>query len=255
MEISYLFATLVLVVFCSIVHGADYCSDEFQKICENKEHIGCNPKSFSQYPNCHNKNPKLMRITPGLKKYLLCKHNMYRDLLAGGTMQSRNGVFPSAGNMSVLQWDDELAALAEHNVKQCEMEHDQCRRTVKFKAAGQNIAYDSWSEKRPDKKKIIREAVFAWWNEHQDFQHHEVDKYVGSSSGVLHFTAMALDYQTHVGCAISEYDYSGGDTLLITCNYSSWTWMEQPIYKKGSPCADCGGQCDAKYKHLCPVKR
>lgn len=54
---------------------------------------------------------------------------------------------------------------------------------VKFKAAGQNIAYDSWSEKRPDKKKIIREAVFAWWNEHQDFQHHEVDKYVGSSSG------------------------------------------------------------------------
>lgn len=186
----------------------------------------------------------------------MSQHNSLRNKLAGGTMTSRGGTFPSASNMSVLKWDDELAKLAELNVKQCTMNHDQCRSTLKFKDAGQNIFYTSWSQKRTQKKPLIKEGIQAWWTEHEDFILHEVDKYEGQSRGVLHFTAMSLDYQTHVGCAISMYDYhTSGDTFLFTCNYSSWTWMSQAIYKKGTPCSKCAGKkCDKTYKNLCSAK-
>lgn len=39
-----------------------------------------------------------------------------------------------------LEWDDELAYLAELNAKTCKIEHDLCRNTANFPYAGQNLA-------------------------------------------------------------------------------------------------------------------
>lgn len=233
----------------------NYCDNTHKNLCANKgEHVGCQPKDFSAYPACSNQHPKMIPISSKYKKQILRLHNTLRSTLASGRMSSTFGTFPNAMNMSVLKWDPELAKLAEWNVKQCDMNHDRCRSTVKFKDAGQNIYYSSWSAKRPkDKTKLIEEAIQAWWDEHKDFYINEVDKFDGQSRGVLHFTAMAVDYQTHVGCAISEYDYAGtGDTFLMTCNYSSLTWLGQPIYRQGRPCSKCSKrQCHATYKSLC----
>ncbi|EAT45673.1 AAEL003053-PB [Aedes aegypti] len=238
----FIFVALLVVISPQVLgKSKDYCSSVFRKICENKD-----------YPSCSNQHPKLIRMKSSYKKYILKRHNELRNKLASGTMTSTHGTFPSAMNMSELKWDSELEKLAEYNVKQCTMNHDRCRSTDKFHDAGQNIYYSSWSQKRSsDKTNLIEEAIQAWWDEHKDFYIHEVANYRGQSRGVLHFTAMALDYQTRVGCAISEYDYAGtGDTFLMTCNYSSWTWMEKPIYNKGKACSKCK-KCDKTYKSLC----
>lgn len=251
-----LFAVIIVLLFgFSFGKSKDYCSSTYKSLCEHKgDHVGCRPKDFSDYSSCSGKHPKIIKMTSKYKKQIMKLHNQLRDKLASGKMSSTYGTFPSAMNMSELKWDSESAKLAEYNVKQCTMEHDRCRSTSKFKDAGQNIYYSSWSAKRSkDKTKLIGEAIQAWWDEHKDFYINEVEKFEGQSRGVLHFTAMAVDYQTHVGCAISEYDYAGtGDTFLMTCNYSSWTWLSQPIYQKGRPCSSCSKKkCSKTYKSLC----
>lgn len=252
---SILLFVALAIFSCSTIEATpNYCSSQYTKICEHKgNHIGCNPKDFSSYGACHNLHPRMVPITKAYKTFILGQHNKLRNKLASGQMSSTHGTFPSAKKLPVLKWNDELAKLAELNVKQCEMEHDKCRSTAKFKDAGQNIYYSSWSEKRKDKKKLIAEGIQAWWDEHKDFDLSEVDKYEGRSYGVLHFTAMAVDYQTDVGCAISMYDYAGsGDTFLMTCNYSSWTWMSKAVYSRGTPCSACPSKkCDKTYKFLC----
>lgn len=256
-SVQFLFVVVVALLSVASVLGSgkDYCSSTYKRICENKgDHVGCRPKDFSDYPSCSGQHPKMIQITSKYKNQIMNLHNKLRDKLASGKMSSTYGTFPSAMNMSELKWDSELAKLAEYNVKQCTMNHDRCRSTAKFKDAGQNIYYSSWSQKRSnDKTKLIAEAIQAWWDEHKDFYINEVDQYEGQSRGVLHFTAMAVDYQTHVGCAISEYDYAGtGDTFLMTCNYSSWTWLSQSIYKKGRSCSKCSKKkCSKTYKSLC----
>ncbi|XP_055537839.1 antigen 5 like allergen Cul n 1-like [Wyeomyia smithii] len=251
---SSILLLVALVTLPSYIIGAktpDYCSSTYTKICEHKgNHIGCNPKDFSSYGACYNLHPKMVRMTSAYKKLIMSRHNGMRNTLASGRMSSTRGTFPAAKKMPLLKWNNELAKLAELNVKQCEMEHDKCRSTAKFKNAGQNIYYSSWSAKRSNKTKLIEEAIQAWWDEHKDFYLNEVEKYRGQSYGVLHFTAMA---QTDVGCAISMYEYAGtGDTFLMTCNYSSWTWMEQAVYATGDPCTGCRGRkCDKTYKYLC----
>lgn len=55
-------------------------------------------------------------------------HNRLRNHLASGKLDR----YQKASNMSLMDWDDELAYLAELNVKQCVMEHDECRSTGCF---------------------------------------------------------------------------------------------------------------------------
>lgn len=38
-----------------------------------------------------------------------------------------------------MEWDEELARLAELNVKNCQMEHDSCHNTEEFVQSGQNL--------------------------------------------------------------------------------------------------------------------
>ncbi len=52
-----------------------------------------------------------------------------RNTIASGN-ETING-FPSSANMLMLEWDNELAAIAQSHASQCDFEHDcyQCRRT------------------------------------------------------------------------------------------------------------------------------
>ena len=74
-------------------------------------------------------------LTPAEKQEALDQHNRLRSRVAvGSTIQ------PSAADMMELQWDDELAAVAQRHADQCQLGHDcnQCRRVSRFKV-GQNI--------------------------------------------------------------------------------------------------------------------
>lgn len=63
------------------------------------------------------------------KNLILRIHNRLWNQVALGKLPG----YPKAVRMPILRWDDELAEL---NVRQCQMNHDQCRDTDKFRYAG-----------------------------------------------------------------------------------------------------------------------
>ena len=74
-------------------------------------------------------------LTQAEKQEALEQHNRLRSRVAVGSTNQ-----PSAADMMELQWDDELASVAQRHADQCWFGHDcsDCRRVPRFKV-GQNI--------------------------------------------------------------------------------------------------------------------
>lgn len=67
-------------------------------------------------------------MTKEIQDALVEVHNHYRNQVALGKEPN----FPAATNMAALTWDDELAQLAELNVRRCDYEHDDCMSTGSY---------------------------------------------------------------------------------------------------------------------------
>lgn len=75
--------------------------------------------------------------------------------------------FPSAERMATMQWNDELAKLAELNVKQCKMRHDDCHNTESFPKAGQNLAAIAWMGMKKSVESVIDSQIQNWFSEYK----------------------------------------------------------------------------------------
>ena len=96
------------------------------------------------------------------KREALDEHNRLRSRVAVGSTNH-----PSAANMMELQWDDELAVLAQRHADQCSFVHDcsDCRRVARFRV-GQNLLRDkSISYDKPD----WRFAIESWFREIENY--------------------------------------------------------------------------------------
>ena len=97
-------------------------------------------------------------LTQAEKQEVLLEHNRLRSRVAVGSTAQ-----PSAADMMELEWDDELATVAQRHADQCQVGHDcnDCRRVARFKV-GQNVWRGRDSRyRRPDWKYIIRD----WFSE------------------------------------------------------------------------------------------
>ncbi|XP_042876308.1 venom allergen 5.02-like [Penaeus japonicus] len=91
---------------------------------------------------------------------ILSTHNTLRQKVSMGQVRNQ----PPALNMRVLEWDDELAAVAQRWADQCMPGHDRSRNVPRF-TVGQNVAA-AWTFDRdlgdtPD----FATQVEAWFNE------------------------------------------------------------------------------------------
>lgn len=121
------------VALVAVVNGQNYCS--LQNTCNGKKHVGCNNNGVSQklifFFNFTNNatvisiqlfssscdRPKLIKFTPSEKQILLEEHNWFRNAVALGELRG----YATAARMARITWNDELAKLAELNVRQCQM--------------------------------------------------------------------------------------------------------------------------------------
>lgn len=104
--------------------------------------------------------------------------------------------FPPAVRMGALQWDDELAYLAELNAMSCEIEHDKCRNTRAFSFAGQNLAM-GWLLDDHTQDWAIRNFTGEWYIEYKDANPNIVDSFYRSGGPAIgHFTLMTNDKQS-----------------------------------------------------------
>lgn len=98
-----------------------------------------------------------------MKSMITKAHNQKRNLIASGKVNKH----PGACRMATMQWDNELATVASYNVRQCKMEHDKCRNTLKFKYSGQNLYWGSFTGTL-NKAKMAQKAINSWYAEVKD---------------------------------------------------------------------------------------
>lgn len=68
-----------------------------------------------------------------------------------------------------------------------------------------------------------------------------------------HFTCLANDQQTCVGCAAVTYTRKCDKKkiVLLACNYSNTNMRRHPVYKAGAACSGCITGCNNVYPGLC----
>ncbi|CAD7083423.1 unnamed protein product [Hermetia illucens] len=231
------FALYSFTILVQVQSSTDYC-----EICEN--HIACgNDGSFS--PSC-DAGRKIINLDR-FKGLIVHKHNKYRNKFAKGAMK-----FKPAARMATMQWDDELAELAELNVKRCEMAHDECRNTERFSMSGQNLAW-SWTSGSLSAKKAIKHGIKDWFHEYKDANQRNLDKLRFDGPVIGHFTVMVNDLNTHVGCALLIQPKDGGKESFFACNYAQTNILNRPLYIKGRPASKCIKGKNRKYPALCDV--
>jgi len=233
---------LVLVALCQ---AADYCN------------VGCDTPGT--HTLCVHDGSKLAgtcsktkemsltsAVTDAEKAYIVERHNELRRGIAKG--EDTVSDMPNAANMMELEWDDELATIAQGWANQCYYAHDECRLTSDgcYDGVGQNIAVQG-STKAGEAVEWSA-AIQMWYDEIEDYDKSwaEIFTSPGKNSGVVgHFTQVVWANTHRIGCGYIEF--YGSQPLgknyynrYYVCNYATGgNWKNQPVYQIGSPCSKC----------------
>ncbi|XP_068149937.1 venom allergen-1 [Drosophila tropicalis] len=220
-----------------------------------KRHVACE-KSFNNYHRSCMHEPQFVNLTGHVDK-ILKYHNEWRHRLANGN----NVTLPRAARMVVMHWSDELATVASYNVRMCQARHDDCRNTHNFTHSGQNIIVFNMTRLVQDElleslyPELLSIGVRNWWSEHNNMTRTDVELYPCDKKRqqyYQHFAVMALESNSHVGCAAVRYVIKDVTYFKVTCNYAKDTVCGQPIYSFRT--VGCLTGVNAKYKSLCSEK-
>lgn len=110
--------------------------------------------------NCP-EDASLLDVNEDIENLLVTAHLKVRQQWASG----QGNIDVKACRMATLSWDSELASLAELNVKQCKMEHDECHNTDKYRSSGQNLYISGFKGGSPSFAQIAQDAVDSWASE------------------------------------------------------------------------------------------
>lgn len=79
----------------------------------------------------------------------------------------------------------------------------------------------------------------------------------GNNQVIGHWTTMANEKMTHVGCAMSTFNtvLSGTTwrTALLACNYAFTNFMGRRVYQQGAIASDCITGVDSTYTSICSL--
>lgn len=134
------------------------------------------------------------------------------------------------------------------------MAHDQCRRTSKYKIAGQNLAYSCGYPTSKPIAVAVNESIRGWFDEYKDVPSISEVHELGSSHArkpIGHFTQFVQSKADRVGCSIVKYNDQDFKCILIACNYNAGNLMEHPIYNIGAPASQCKTGRNPQYPGLC----
>lgn len=153
----------------------DYCDP---KICPHGHiHIACD--STWDFDESCPQDRKLVELRAEHIAMVLKEHNHLRNKIASGKEKG----FKTASRMATMTWNDELAKLAELNVKQCKIMHDHCRNTDQLKFVGQNLGFRAASGHFEDTHSVLTKTIHSWYAEIQDAHQRDIDHCCTSVSG------------------------------------------------------------------------
>lgn len=223
------------VVGLGLLANADkYCS----YICKDK-HTLCrrNPKKCHHPKDCGLEDFRLVstKFTKDDEKYILKKHNEYRNKVAEGKVPEISN--KTIANMNALLYDGELAYIAQCWANACQESNDICRITETYPDVGQNLA-NIYSKVDP-----INSSWDQWL--HVAFPNSTVfNNEPNSAVQIVRGKARAL------GCGKLTYK----SAVVVVCNYgTNINTSVETIFQFGPPCSACPKhlRCAMNYPNLC----
>uniref|UniRef100_A0A1E1WVY9 Putative cysteine-rich protein n=1 Tax=Tityus obscurus TaxID=1221240 RepID=A0A1E1WVY9_TITOB len=179
---------------------------------------------------------------------ILAAHNELRNKLATGK-ETQYHSLPSAANMMQLEWDNELAAIAQAHANQCKFEHDSGdQRAVENFSVGQNLLETSGI------LSIDWNKVKIWYTTEVKYYRPEYNKPFQFHKNYGHFSQVIWAKTWKVGCGVAGYVKNGVKKVLYTCNYGpAGNLIRSEAYQVGTPCSACpkNTKCSSKYPGLC----
>ncbi|XP_064544954.1 antigen 5 like allergen Cul n 1-like [Drosophila montana] len=240
----------VLSLMLTLALGqTNYCQ---QGLCSSgSTHIACQNSGAWSSSCPTSPAPYIINMSQDLREFMVATHNARRNRLALGELAG----YISARRMALMRWNDELASLAELNVKQCVRQRDACHNTDRFRNSGQNIAlfgYEGEASSRTDQY-LLTQAVTNWWQERDNADMAVIDSYPSNWSGdsIERFTLMAQQRNIALGCAAARFFKNGLNQFLLACNYAVDNVAGQPVYVSGPVGAGCQTGMNVNYPGLC----
>ncbi|CAH1113368.1 unnamed protein product [Psylliodes chrysocephalus] len=239
------FGIIVFFVIFSVANAQNqYC-----RFC--KDHLACvrrNGNCGIDSSSC-GRNARQISLTNEDIRNIVDQHNSLRNKVATGRQTSQ----PSASNMNALNYNRELAYIAQCLTNKCKFAHDKCRKTAKYSWVGQNL-FIKWFQGTPgNKKDVIRSAIDSFYNEVKDFNPSWINSYNNHGKMVGHYSQLVWANTKEVGCSLTYYIDKGQNTYLMACNYGpGGNFIGQSVYKKGRPASECGRQgVNRRFPGLC----
>ncbi|KAH8281280.1 hypothetical protein KR018_007628, partial [Drosophila ironensis] len=196
-------------------------------------------------------NARMVILSEKDRNLVLTRHNELRQLWANGFGKIRGR---SACKMATMEWDENLAKLAELNVKRCELDHDVCHNTPAFRHSGQNMGLLGYSGSKVATKtsNVITEIFNDWAEEDFKVTALNLDRFPMHGDKIGHFTTLINEKNVAVGCAIVNYAMQNMDFYLMTCNYAKANTIGRRVYKFCSlPGSKCPNGLNPTFSPLC----
>ncbi|XP_063629936.1 uncharacterized protein LOC134801325 [Cydia splendana] len=221
-----------------------YCGGRYTHLCLGKgQHVACQFPVAGSGPNCQNYSR--IRFTAELRNVITNFINKRRQRIAAGHERVRGGKhIPTPQVMMLVEWDVELARLAQRLADQCYFVHDECRATVRYPYAGQSVGEVRWRHLSDNyelsAQRAIRRVFDAWWGERRRVEPHQlVNPFRISDKGLSwgHFSQLAVWSLRAVGCGAVRHgeDYP---RLLLVCDFSHTNMLGEKTILPGEvgPC-------------------
>ncbi|CAL1261142.1 unnamed protein product [Larinioides sclopetarius] len=211
-----------LVVLFTITMAKSYEECVYKKFDQN--HAGCQPRNTS----CNILNNE---VTNEDKILIVKLYNQYREKVALGNETIPDSTLKAA-NMREMEWDDELAYLAQKHVETCQSKYDchACKQIDRYDHVGQMIYVSSTTDFPSEWEKML--------NPYNLIPHHKFQ---------------LLSAETwRVGCGKVVFEDSGIVKTMIICNYGPGADVKGCTmegcstlpFKTGSSCTECpSGTC------------
>ncbi|KAL7736960.1 hypothetical protein ACLKA6_008821 [Drosophila palustris] len=151
---------LLLLVGATTVLASDPSWCDAQLCLGGTTHVACN--NDGEFHESCPADAVMINLQPH-RDFILDEHNKRRNFIAAGQLP---GYYPAA-RMATMVWDEELEYLATLNLKTCNLDHDDCNNSYRFRNVGQNLCGVDRPRNFPlNVRSIVENSMGLWFGEY-----------------------------------------------------------------------------------------
>lgn len=266
--INYLMGALFLAILCQSkkcsmdpndTNGREAPMERWEELWVNMENGNSSdcPEIYQRYSTDHSyckKSTCRIRsngVTEEDKKFILKMHNDFRNKLALGN-ENQCKQLPPAANMMQMEWDDELARIAQAHANLCIYNYDSSeeRQAENFDNVGQMI----FSPSTCTSQSKIWNNIGSWYKKGVCFYSPDYIRPFRFGNDYGYFTQFTWANTWKVGCGFTSYKTNFRYYTLYVCNYGPMGNIQGTThYMVGDPCSRCpkNTKCSKEFPGLC----